>query len=93
LRAVLEGAVAVVQQTFEVWLVAAQVTEGVAVSEGEGKRVEGVVEAQEVDCAGDGASRAQGGDRVGGGAETNIPENKFACVMLEALDQAQLVDI
>jgi hypothetical protein len=93
LRAVLEGAVAVVQKTFEVWLVAAQVAEGVAVLKGEGKRVEGVVEAQQVDRARDAMSRAHGGDGVGGSAETDVPENKFAGVMLESLDQAELPDI
>jgi hypothetical protein len=93
LRAVLEGAVAIVLQAFEMRLVAAQVAEGVAVLKGEGKRVEGVVEAQEVDRARDGAGRAQGGDGVGGSAETDIPQDEFAIVMLEALDQAELSDI
>jgi hypothetical protein len=85
--------VAVAQQAFEVWLVAAQVAEGVAVLKGEGKRVEGVVEAHEVDRARDATGRAHGGDGVGGGAETDIPEDKLAGVMLEALDQAELANI
>ena len=93
LRAVLEGAVAVAQEAFQVRFVAAQVTERVAVLEGEGQRFEGVVEAQQVDGAGDGAGRAQGGEGVGGRAEADIPQDEFAGVMLEALDQAQLPDI
>jgi hypothetical protein len=85
--------VVVVQQTFKVRFVTRQVTECLAVLQREGQWFEGVVEAQEVDCAGDGAGGTQGGDRVGGSAEADIPEDKFARVTLEALDQAQLSDI
>jgi len=52
-----------------------------------------VVEAQEVDRAGDLARRPQSGERIGGGAEADIPQDELAGVMLEALDQAQLTDI
>jgi hypothetical protein len=52
-----------------------------------------MVEAQKVDRAGDGAGRAEGSDGVGGGAETDIPQDEFAGVMLEALDQAELANI
>ena len=52
-----------------------------------------MVEAQQVDRARDGAGRPQCGDRVGGSAEADIPQDEFARVTLEALDQAQLADI
>jgi hypothetical protein len=93
LGTVLEGAVVVLQEALEVRFVARQVTERFAVLEREGERVEGVIEAEQVDWAGDGTSCVQGGDRVGGSAEADIPEDEFARVTLEALGQAELPDI
>ncbi|MCX6923262.1 MAG: hypothetical protein NT154_08650 [Verrucomicrobia bacterium] len=93
LRAILEGAVAVVKQSFEVRLVAGKVTEGIAVLEREGERVEGVVKAQQMDWAGDATSRTQGSEGVGGSPEADIPHDEFALVVLQALDQAQLANI
>ena len=93
LRAVLEGAVAFAQQALQVRFVAGQVAECLEVLQREGERFEGVVEAQQVDRAGDVAGRPQSGERVGGRAETDVPQDKVACVTLEPLDQPQLPDI
>lgn len=93
LRAVLEGAVVFVKETLQVRFIARQVAESVAVLERKGKWFEGVVEAQQVDRAGDVAGRPESGERIGGRPEADVPQDKFASVMLEALNQPQLADI
>jgi hypothetical protein len=81
------------QEALEALFVAAQVAECFAVLEREGERFEGVIEAQQVDRAGDVPGRPQGGERIGCRPEADIPQDEFARVPPEALDQAQLPDI
>ena len=83
----------VAQQALQVLFVAPQVAERLAVLQRERQRFEGVVEAQQVDRAGDVAGRPQRGERIGRRAEADVPQDKFARVTLEPLDQAQLPDI
>ena len=61
--------------------------------EREGQRLEGVIEAQQVDRAGDVAGRPQRGERIGRRPEADIPQDEVALVTPEALGQAQLADI
>jgi hypothetical protein len=93
LRTVLEGAVVNVKETLQVRFVARQVAEGVAVLERERKWFEGVVEAQQVDRAGEVAGCPQSGEGIGGRSEANVPQDKFADVTPEPLDQVKLADI
>jgi hypothetical protein len=81
------------QQAFQVRLVTLQVAERRAVLKRERQWFESVVEAQQVDRAGNVAGGPKSGKRVGRRSEADIPEDKFAYVAPEPLDQAQLPDI
>ncbi len=93
LGTVVERAVLVVKEALEMRLVTGQVAERGGVLEGEGEGIEGVVETQEADGAGEVAGGAQGGKGVGGGTEANVPDDELAGVALEAVDEAELADV
>jgi hypothetical protein len=52
-----------------------------------------VVEADDAQWAGGGAGGAENGEHIGGGAEADVPDDKFAGMDGETLRQAQLTDV
>ena len=63
------------------------------VTSGPFQGIEGLVEAQHSDRAGNVAGGAQHGDRVGRRAQANVPDNEIAGMAVQAFDQAQLSDV
>ena len=73
--------------------VAAEVTERSRMLQGERQRLNRAVKAHEPNRARQIPRGAQDGERVGGGAQADIPDHEFAGVMLEALAKLELIDV
>ena len=74
-------------------LVTGEVTERGRMSEREVQRLQGAVEANEPERAGQIPRGTQDGEGVGGGAQADIPDHEFSGMLLEAFAKSQLIHI
>ena len=78
---------------FQMIFVAAEIAEVGGVSQREFQRLQRVVKTDEADLAGNVPRGAQDGERVGRRAEADIPDHKFAGMILQPLAEPELVDV
>ena len=93
LAAILEYHPMLPQNLFQMIFVTTEVAEVGGMFQRKLQRFQRVIKAHDPDLAGDVPRGAEHGKRVGGRAEANVPDHKFASMILEAFAQAQLVDV
>jgi hypothetical protein len=93
LRAVLKGHAMIAQKSLQMFFIAAEVAEVGGVLEREFQRLQRVIKTDEANLARDVPRGAQDGERVGRRAQADIPDHKFAGLILEPLAQPELVDV
>ena len=73
--------------------VTGNIAEGGRIFEGELERFGRVIETDDAEAAGNMGSGAEDGSSVGGGAETDVPDNEFAGRLCEAFTNVKLTDV
>ena len=73
--------------------VTGKIAKGGRIFEGEFERFGRIIETDEAQAAGKMGGGAEDGDSIGGGAETDVPNNEFAGTLGEAFTNMQLADI
>ena len=81
------------QKFFQMIVVAAEIAERVGIFQRELQRLQRVVKTDEADVAGDIPRGAQNGECICRRAEADIPDHKFAGMILLTLAQFELVDV
>lgn len=91
----LEGSAAGVEELAHGGFVAMEVREAVGGGEGDAEGVEGAIETDEVECAWEGFEGTEGSEGIGGGAETDVPEDEgsFFGEGLDAIVEFELADV
>src|SRR5438445_3091047 len=80
-------------EMFDVFLITVQVTERITMPQSKAEWFNGAIKTYQSEKARNVARSAQDRQRVGGGAQANIPNHKFARVRAEPFDQCELFDV
>src|ERR1700687_4354246 len=83
----------VANQALKPAFIAGEIAERFGVLQRELQRFDGMVETDQVQDTGKLPGGAQNGERIGCGAEADVPNGKRTGVMLEAFDQAKLANV
>src|ERR1035438_1838070 len=78
---------------FQMIFVAAEIAEVGGVSQREFQRLNRVIKTDEADVTGNLPRGAQNGKRIGRRAQADIPDDKFAGMIVQPLAQPELIDI
>lgn len=92
-RTVPEGNFSRKKQFVQVVFVTGKIAEGGRIFKGEFQRFGSIVETDEAETSGNLAGGAEDGNRIGGGAKTDVPDNKFAGGFREAFRDVELADV
>ena len=92
-RAVGESECVLSKDRLDLLFITVEITERAGILQGEFQRLTRVVEADEPDWTRKVSRGSQYGDRIGGGTKTDIPNDKFANVILESFTKPELIDV
>src|SRR5436190_15531320 len=80
-------------EMFDVFLITVQVTERITMPQSKAEWFNGVIKTYQSEEARNVARSAQNRQRVGGGAQPDIPDHEFDGMRAESFDQSQLFDV